>query len=127
LVLLSKNVLKCQKNRLKTRFLIKNGNIGQKISSKITLSKYKFRPKHSKTGAFFMPKFKERVSIHVGDLRTLCRQCRSDYLVAGYKTLKTNNEMIGSCDKCGRPGFDYIIIKKEGEKKNVRAENTGRR
>jgi predicted nucleic acid-binding Zn-ribbon protein len=73
-----------------------------------------------------MPKFKERVSIHVGDLRTLCRQCRNDYLVAGYITLKTNNEMLGSCDKCGRPGFDYIIIKKEGEKKNVRTENTGR-
>lgn len=43
------------------------------------------------------------------DERCLCHSCMNDYILAGYRVNITNNKELGVCDKCARPGFDYII------------------
>lgn len=53
------------------------------------------------------------------EMRTLCQRCRDSYEAAGYRCKWTGNKMKSSCDLCGRPGVDYNINKRGGEKRGA--------
>ncbi len=47
------------------------------------------------------------------DIRCLCQKCLSDYMAAGtyiVKRLDSYERIKEPCDKCGRPGYTYILI-----------------
>ena len=44
------------------------------------------------------------------DYRTFCPRCRADYLTAGYGLRHVYRRSKEPCDKCGRPGWTYILI-----------------
>lgn len=44
------------------------------------------------------------------ELRTLCKYCADDYRQAGYSlTLNGYEQTKQPCDKCDRPGYEYIM------------------
>lgn len=58
--------------------------------------------------------------------RTLCTRCAGDYRMAGFHISKDGFQVIkGSCDLCGRPGYDYVIKKAEifEKRSGIDAEN----
>lgn len=57
------------------------------------------------------------------ELRTLCLSCFRDYIDAGY-ILRLNGVQLfkGSCDLCGRPGFEYVLLEKERSRKGLQYE-----
>ncbi len=53
------------------------------------------------------------------ELRTLCLSCFRDYIDAGYLPRLNGVQFIkGSCDLCGRPGFEYILLEKNVQRKD---------
>ena len=46
------------------------------------------------------------------DIRTLCYQCKEDYIRSGYTITSTGYQTVKSkCDKCERLGYEYEIHK----------------
>lgn len=46
------------------------------------------------------------------DIRVLCSRCIADYIEAGYRIAKTDNDVMDVCDKCDRPGREVELIEK---------------
>lgn len=52
--------------------------------------------------------------------RTLCKRCAGDYRTAGFRTVPDGFQVIkGSCDLCGRAGYDYVIKKQHFAKEGA--------
>lgn len=53
------------------------------------------------------------------EIRTLCFHCFHNYDDAGF-LLRLNGVQFfkGSCDLCGRPGWEYIVRKKSAARKD---------
>jgi hypothetical protein len=48
------------------------------------------------------------------DKRTLCPRCYRDYVSAGYAIRRDYDVTVkDDCDICGRPGWEYWVIKGE--------------
>jgi len=49
------------------------------------------------------------------DIRILCQRCHDDYKIAGYEVTSAGLQPYAQhCDKCGRPGYEYIVRDKGG-------------
>ena len=46
------------------------------------------------------------------DIRVLCSKCIADYIEAGYRIAKTDNDVMDRCDKCDRPGREVELIER---------------
>lgn len=46
------------------------------------------------------------------DIRVLCIKCIADYIEAGYKMVKTDNDVTDRCDKCDKPGREVELIER---------------
>ena len=55
-------------------------------------------------------------------MRTLCYRCRDSYEFAGYRCRWTGNKQKSACDLCGRPGVDYNVTRKGGERRGKEKE-----
>lgn len=67
----------------------------------------------------FEPKSKD-------EIRCLCPKCLSEYRAIPYiivKRLNPYNKIKDTCDRCGKPGYDYTIFEKSHTKSNGGSKN----